>query len=117
MKLTASAMADGVAVAAEVQNIDADGSLGELLRTGALGDSLRAKIASGVEGSIRKGLDLKSMVPAVVAGAVSPRSARFESGTGGRLWISMAADVRMSAAQVKSQAKNYLPPPIQADGH
>ena len=69
VKLTPSAGPDGISMASEVQKIDADGSLGELLRSGSLGATVKEKIASSVESSIRKGLDLKSALPTAVAAA------------------------------------------------
>jgi hypothetical protein len=43
-----------IVLAAEVRKIDADGSLGEVLRSGSLGDSLRQKIAASIESSVQK---------------------------------------------------------------
>jgi hypothetical protein len=89
-------------MASEVQKIDADGSLGELLRSGSLGATVKEKIASSVESSIRKGLDLKSALPTAVAAAATLRGAQFVSGTEGRLWFSVDGEVRISAAQFRS---------------
>lgn len=102
VKLTPSAGADGISMAPEVLKIDADGSLGELLRSGSLGATVKEKIASGVESSIRKGLDLKSTLPPAVAAAATLRGARFVSGAEGRLWFSVDGEVQISAAQFRS---------------
>ena len=102
VKLTPSAGPDGISMASEVQKIDADGSLGELLRSGSLGATVKEKIASSVESSIRKGLDLKSALPTAVAAAATLRGAQFVSGTEGRLWFSVDGEVRISAAQFRS---------------
>jgi hypothetical protein len=102
VKLTPSAGADGISMASEVQKIDADGSLGEVLRSGSLGTSVKDKIASGVEASVRKGLDLKSTLPPTVAAATTLRGAQFVSGTEGRLWISVDGEVHIPAAQMQS---------------
>ena len=102
VKLTPSARADGVSMSSEVQKIDADGSLGELLRSGSLGTTVKDKIASSVESSIRKGLDLKSTLPPVVAAAATLRRARFVSGADGRLGFSVAGEVHISAAQFRA---------------
>jgi hypothetical protein len=102
VQLTPSVGADGIAMASEVQKIDADGSLGEVLRSGSLGTTVKEKIASGVEGSIRKGLDLKSALPPEAAAAATLGSARFSSGKEGRLWFSVDGEVHMSATQLRA---------------
>jgi hypothetical protein len=102
VKLTPSAGADGIAMASEVQKIDADGSLGEVLRSGSLGATVKEKIASGIESSIRKGLDLKSTLPPAAAAAATLRSAQFLSSAEGRLWFSVDGEVHISAAQFQS---------------
>ena len=101
-KLMPSAGEDGIGMAAEVQKIDADGSLGEVLQPGPLVTAVKEKIARSMESSVRKGLDLKSMLPPAVAGAVMLRSAQFASGTEGRLWFSVEGEVHITAAQLQS---------------
>ena len=102
VKLTPSAGADGIAMASEVQKIDADGSLGEVLRSGSLGTAVKEKIAGGIESSLRKGLDLKSTLPPAAAAAATLRSAQFLSSAEGRLWFSVDGEVHISAAQFQS---------------
>src|SRR5580700_8908557 len=102
VKLSPSAGADGIAMASEVQKVDADGSLGEVLRSGSLGTTVKEKIASSVEGSIRKGLDLKSALPSEAAAAATLGSAGFVSGREGRLWFSVDGEVHISAAQFRA---------------
>jgi hypothetical protein len=94
VKLTPSVAPDGIAMASEVQKIDADGSLGELLRSGSLGTTVKEKIASSVQSAIRKGLDLKSTLPAAMQAAATFESAQFSSGAEGRLWISVAGETK-----------------------
>ena len=102
LKLTPSAGPDGISMASEVQKIDADGSLGELLRSGSLGAAVKEKIASGMESAIRKGLDLKSTLPPAVAAATTLRGAQFVSGAEGRLWFSVDGEVHILASQFRS---------------
>jgi hypothetical protein len=102
VRLTPSAGKDGISMASEVQKIDADGSLGEVLRSGSLGATLKEKIASSIESSVRKGLDLKSTLPPEVAAAVTLQNAQFASGAEGRLWFSLDGLVHLSAAQFQS---------------
>lgn len=105
VKLTPSAGPDGIALASEVQKIDADGSLGEVLRSGSLGSTVKEKIARGVESSMRKGLDLKSTLPPPLAAAATLRAAQFIDGAKGQLWFSVSGAVRISPAQF--QALNF----------
>jgi len=102
VKLMPSAGADGISMASEIQKIDADGSLGEVLRSGSLGATVKEKIAGSVESSVRKGLDLKSSLPPAVAAAASLRSAQFVNGSAGRLWLSVEGEAHIPAAQVQS---------------
>jgi hypothetical protein len=94
--------ADAISMASEVLKIDADGSLGEVLQSGSLGTAVKEKIASSIESSIRKGLDLKSTLPPPVAAATTLRSVQFVSGAEGRLWFSVEGEVHISAAQFQS---------------
>jgi hypothetical protein len=102
VKLTPAAGADGISMASEVLKIDADGSLGELVRSGSLGTSVKEKLAGSIESSIRKGLDLKSTLPPAVAAAATLRGSQFVSGTEGRLWFSVDGEVHISAAQFQT---------------
>jgi hypothetical protein len=102
VNLTASARADRIAMASEVQKIDADGSLAEVLQSSSLGTAVKEKIASGVESSIRKGLDLKSALPPSAVASATLTGARFSNGAEGRLWFSVDGEVRLTAAQFQS---------------
>ncbi len=92
VKLTPSVAADGIGMASEVQKIDADGSLGELLRSGSLGGTVKEKIASSVQSAIRKGLDLKSTLPAGIQGAATFHSAQFSISADVSLLISVSGE-------------------------
>jgi hypothetical protein len=94
-------------MASEVQKIDADGSLGEVLQSGSLGPAVKEKIASSIESSVRKGLDLKSTLPPAVAAAATLRNAQFTTGAEGRLWFSVEGEARISAAQFQSLTSGH----------
>jgi hypothetical protein len=95
----------GIALSAEVRKIDADGSLGELLRSGSFGDSLREKIAASVESAVRKSANLKSMLPAEMESAAAIQTVQFADGGAGRLWLTIGGEVRLSAEQFREMAK------------
>jgi hypothetical protein len=110
VKLTPSAGPEGIGMAAEVQKIDADGSLGEVLRSGSLGASVKEKVANSIQSAIRKSLDLKAALSPRIPAAAAFESARFSCGPEGRLWISVGAGLRLSpdefqalSRQMKSQ--------------
>jgi hypothetical protein len=93
VKLTPSAAADGISMASEVQQIDAGGSLGELLRSASVGAAIKEKIAGSLESAIRAGLDLKSTLPPALAAAATLRSAQFVAGAQDRLWLTVGGEV------------------------
>lgn len=101
-KLTPSVSPDGISIAADVQKIDADGSLGDLLQSGSMEAAVKQKIAAAMESSIRKALDLKSTLPPAIASIVALRDVQFAHGAAGRLWFTLAGDVHISTAQFQS---------------
>ena len=108
VNLTPSVSADGVSLTAQVQKLEADGSLGELLRSGSLGESLRQKIEASIQNAIQKSANLKSTVPPEIAGAARLQTVRFDDGGAGRLWLSLAGEVRLSPEQFRALAKGVV---------
>ncbi len=109
VNITPSADGGAVALAAEVQKIDAGGSLGELLNSGSLGTALRDNIAHSVQAAIQKGVSFQSSLPPPLAGAVAVNSVRFADGGNARLWLALAGEVRISAEQFQSLAREMKP--------
>lgn len=109
VKLTPSVDAGAVALAAEVQKVDADGSLGELLRSGSLEAALREKIARSIQSAIQKGMNFQSSLPPSLAGAVTVTAARFTDGGNARLWFTLDGEVHLSADQFQSLARELKP--------
>jgi hypothetical protein len=91
-----------VRLAPEVGRIDADGSLGELLRSGTLGDRVREKIEESMVNSIQKAANLVGTLPASIQQRVSIQQARFADAGSGRIAVVVTGDVRMTAQQEKS---------------
>lgn len=110
VELTPAVVEDHIALNAEVRKIDADGSLGEALRPGSFGDSIRRKIAASIESAIRKSADLKSALPAAVESVATLRSVRFADGGSGRLWLTLDADLHLSPEQFRGLAKQLTGP-------
>jgi hypothetical protein len=105
VNLTPSVAENSIALAAEARKIDADGSLGELLRSGSLGDSIRAKIAASIESAIRKSANLKSALPAEMENVAAIQTVQFADRGAGRLWLAISGEVRLSAEQMRDVAK------------
>lgn len=106
VNLTPSIEETDIAIAGEVRKIDADGSLGEVLRSGSVGDSIRDKIAASVESAIQKSANLKSTLPAALEKAISIETVQFADGGSGRLWLTIGGEVRLSAEQLRGVAKD-----------
>ena len=105
VNLTPSITENRIALAAEVRKIDADGSLGELLRSGSLGDSIRDKIAASIESAIQRSANLKSTLPAEVENAAAIQTVQFADGGSGRLWLTISGAVRLSVEQFRDVAR------------
>jgi hypothetical protein len=108
LNLTPSVGENGIALAAQVRKIDADGSLGELLRSGSLGDSIRDKIAASIESAVRKSANLKSTLPPEIENVAAIQTLQFADGGAGRLWLILAGEVRIPAEQLRDLAKKQV---------
>jgi len=100
VSLTPSVQENDIALTAEVQKVDADGSLGEVLHSDS-GDSIREQIADGIESTVQKLADLKSKLPAEIGNAVIIQTVQFADGGAGRLWLTIAGEVRLSQDQLR----------------
>jgi hypothetical protein len=105
VNLTPSVTENRIVLTAQVRKIDADGSLNQVLHSGSLGDAIRDKIAASIESNIQKSANLKSALPAGMENAVAIQTAQFADGGAGRLWLTIAGEVRLSAEQFRAVAK------------
>jgi hypothetical protein len=105
VRLTPSVEANHVSLHAEVEKIDADGSLGEVLRSGSLGDSIRQKIAASIESAIEQAVNPKSTLPPQIQSAATLQTVQFEDGGAGRLHVLVAGEVHISPEQFQAIAK------------
>ena len=108
VSLTPSVGESGIALTAQVRKVDADGSLGELLRSGPLGDSIREKIAASIQSAIQKSANLKSTLPSQIGSTAAIQTVQFADGGSGRLWLLVAGEVRLSAEQLRDVAKELV---------
>jgi hypothetical protein len=101
VSLTPSVADNNISLDAQVRKIDADGSLGEVLRSGDVGDSIREEISDSIESAIQKVTDLKAALPAAIEDAAVIKSVQFADGGAGRLWLKLTAEVRLPAEQLR----------------
>ncbi|HEY6293537.1 MAG TPA: hypothetical protein VI455_18440 [Terriglobia bacterium] len=96
----------------EVESIQADGSLGELLKSGPIGAMVREKISRALLAAMQKGTDRSLTLPPAVQDIAMIDKAQFEDKGSGRLGIALQGEVTISAQQVqllKNQLKERAP--------
>jgi len=99
--LTPSVEADrAIRLQSEVESIQADGSLGEVLRSGSLGPTLREKIRTTLASAMDKA-NLEAGIPAELQPVAVIQSARFADHAG-QLCLDLSGEVRISADQLRS---------------
>jgi hypothetical protein len=96
---------NAIMLSAKVRKLDADGSLGQVLRSGDFGDSIREKIEDSVESAIQKSADLKLTLPGEIGNAATIQTVQFADGGSGRLWLTVGGELRLSAEQLRQVAK------------
>jgi hypothetical protein len=89
----------------EVGTIEADGSLGELLRSGTVGAMIREKIRSSILSAMQKGTNLSATLPPAAQGYATIESADFKDGVSGRLIVVLDGQVRITKEQVQILSK------------
>lgn len=97
VKLTPAIAENGtLRLAAQTGHVDAQGLVGDLLRSASLGDTLRDKISDSVLTAMQQGADFKMALPVEARGYATLRRARFE-GTGlGKLIALFDGDIEVS---------------------
>ena len=104
VKLT-PAIADGkLRLVPEIGHVDAEGLVGELLRSGSLGDALRDKITESILSVAQRGGDFKTALPPAAQGNAVLRQARFEGTGSGKLMVVLDGEIRVSNDKATSLA-------------
>ncbi len=103
----------------EIGRVDAQGLIGELLRSGSLGDILRDKITESVLSAIRQGGDFNATLPAAARGNATLHGAQFQGTGSGKLLVVLDGEIRMSNEQVTSltselKKRSSTPETVQA---
>jgi hypothetical protein len=85
----------------EVESIQADGSLGELLRSGPIGDMLREKITKALLSALQKGTDRSLTLPPAAQDIAVIDKAEFKDTGSGRLAVVLSGEVQISDKQIQ----------------
>lgn len=113
VKLTPAVENNTVRLVPEIGTIEADGSLGELLRSPSFGEMLREKISKALVSAIQKGANLSATLPPAVQNFATVENAQFQDSGSGRLALTLGGEVRVSEEQVQllvSQLKEHASP-------
>jgi len=92
---------EAVQLRAEILSIDADGQLGEVLRSGSFGTALQEKIRKTIVSAIEKSTRLTESLPPAIRGVAALRSVQFSDAGEGRLGLNLIGEARVTAQQAK----------------
>ena len=88
----------------QVTHTEGSGSVGEMLRTGSLGDDLRDNITSTVLSALQQAVNSKKALPAAAQDHATMQQAKFRDGGAGELELVMNGDLNISEEQFKLAA-------------
>jgi hypothetical protein len=89
----------------EVGPVEADGSLGELLRSGTLGQMLQDKIRDAILSALQKGTSLDATLPPAIQPYAAIQNARFEDAGRGQLTAVLNGEFQVTNDQIQLLAK------------
>ena len=103
LKLTPAVGDDGtLRLLPAIARVDAEGLVGELLRSGSLGEAVRVKVVESVLTTMRQGTDYKNMIPSAAQGNVTMHRVQFQGTGAGKLSFVLNGDIRISSDKVAS---------------
>jgi hypothetical protein len=85
----------------EVGTIEADGSLGALLRSGPLGEMLREKVRAALLSALQKATDFNATLPPTAQNYASIQKAEFKNLGSGSLGVVLDGEIRITSEQVR----------------
>jgi hypothetical protein len=101
--LNLAAEKDGeLRVEPKIARIEAEGLVGDLLRSSALGDSLRDKLAAVVLATAREGTNFKRILPQAALSNVAVDEVEFQGTGTGKLMIVLHGEIRVSNEKAAS---------------
>jgi|SRR6202451_984383 hypothetical protein len=97
VKLTPEVTVDGtLRLTPVVGRIDAQGLLGESLRSGSLGDELRDKMADAILSAVRQGGNFKVILPPAAQNSATLRHTQFQNTGAGALTVVLDGEIKVS---------------------
>lgn len=97
VKLTPAIAEDGsLRLSAKIDRIDAEGLIGDLLRSDALGNALRDRISDSVLSALQQGADFKAALPPGARSYATLLRAKFQGTGSGKLLAVFDGDIRVS---------------------
>jgi len=97
VKLAPSVSDSGIlALVPTIGSVDAQGLVGELLRSGPLGETVRGDVAGSVLSAIRQGADYKALLPPAAEGNVKLQQVRFQGTGANRLSFVSECEIKVS---------------------
>jgi hypothetical protein len=115
MRLTPTVEDSQLHIHPEFKRIDATGMMADALRSGDLGEDLRAKAAQTLLLALAAGADVKATLPKALQGPMSYEAARFQDTGSGGLKVALESKVKLSNDQVNALA-NQLNQTLSAQG-
>ena len=115
MRLTPAVQDSQLHINPEFKRIDATGMMAEALRSGDLGQDLRAKAAQTLLLALLSASDVKSTLPQALQGPQSLETARFQENGSGGIRVALESKVKLSNDQVNALA-NQLNQTLSAQG-
>ena len=100
---------DVVHLHADVLSIEADGQLGELLRSGSFGAALQEKIRKTLASDLESSTNLRAALPPALRDLARIQASEFATAAEQRLRLTISGEIRVSADQaaaISGQLKN-----------
>jgi hypothetical protein len=85
---------------AHIGRVDAEGLVGDLLRSGSVGEAMRDRIAESILAALSQGGDFKMALPPASRSYASLRSAQFQGAGSGKLMLALKGEIRVSNEQL-----------------
>ena len=103
VKLTPAVGEDGsLRLVPEMKRIDAEGLVGELLRSALLGETLRDEIKESLLEVVRQSGDFKTTLPPAATGYAKLQRAQFQGTGSGKLMVVLDGEIRVSDEKAMS---------------
>jgi hypothetical protein len=86
----------------QVGEIQADGSLGELLRAGPLGDAIREKVHNAILKALQKATNVNATLPPIAQQYATLQNAAFADGGDNHLLVVLNGEIHLTQDQIKT---------------